>query len=60
MQIICPKCGGVVGEATSTARLILTAHCPFDGHEFGVAVVPPEQMAIAKEVLGPEPEAKLE
>lgn len=43
MQIVCPKCEAILGECTSVARLILTAHCPFDGHEFGVAVVAPEQ-----------------
>jgi hypothetical protein len=57
MQIVCPKCEQVLGSAESTARLILTVHCPFDGHEFGVAVVPPEQMSVAKEILGPEPVA---
>jgi hypothetical protein len=43
MQIVCPKCDQVLGEATAVARLILTVHCPFDGHDFGVAVVPPAQ-----------------
>jgi hypothetical protein len=43
MRIVCPKCDEVLGEVTSVARLILTVHCPFDGHDFGVAVVPPEQ-----------------
>jgi hypothetical protein len=46
MQIVCPKCDKVLGEATSVARLILTVHCPFDGHDFGVAVVPPEQVEL--------------
>jgi hypothetical protein len=46
MQLICPKCDTVLGEVASVARLILTVHCPFDGHEFGVAVVPPEQAAL--------------
>ena len=40
MKIVCPKCGAEVGEVTSVARLILTVHCPFDGHDFGVAVDP--------------------
>ncbi|HYL64457.1 MAG TPA: hypothetical protein VE077_17725 [Candidatus Methylomirabilis sp.] len=46
MKIVCPKCDEVLGEATSVARLILTVHCPFDGHDFGVAVVPPEQVPL--------------
>jgi hypothetical protein len=57
MQIVCPKCNEVLGSAEAVARLVLTVHCPFDGFEFGVAVTPPEQMAVAKEVLGPEPAA---
>ncbi len=43
MQIVCPKCDAVLGEVSAVARLILTVHCPFDGHDFGVAVVAPEQ-----------------
>jgi hypothetical protein len=57
MQIVCPKCDAVLGECTSVARLILTAHCPFDGHEFGVAVTPPQQLSVAESILGPEPAA---
>jgi hypothetical protein len=43
MTLTCPKCNQVLGSVSSTARLILTVHCPFDGHEFGVAVDPPTQ-----------------
>lgn len=42
MKIICPTCEREVGEVTAGARLILTAHCPYDGTDFGVAVAPPE------------------
>jgi hypothetical protein len=58
MKIVCPKCDQVLGEATSVARLILTVHCPFDGHDFGVAVVPPEQAELpSTEVTSPAPAA---
>jgi hypothetical protein len=43
MQVVCAKCSEVLGEVTAVARLILTVHCPFDGHDFGVAVEPPTQ-----------------
>ena len=55
MQIICPKCNAVIGEVSAVARLILTAHCPFDGNDFGVAVEPPEQGTLP--VTEPEPPA---
>ncbi len=45
MDIICPRCETKIGTADSVARLILTVHCPFDGHDFGVAVDPPEPAA---------------
>jgi hypothetical protein len=40
MKIICPQCESVVGDVDALARLILTVHCPYDGHDFGVAVDP--------------------
>lgn len=46
MKVVCPKCDEVLGEVKAVARLILTVHCPFDGHDFGVAVDPPEQTAL--------------
>lgn len=41
MNVNCPKCGEKVAEVQSVARLNLIVHCPFDGHDFGVAVDPP-------------------
>lgn len=40
MELLCPKCGRPLGEVKSIARLILTVHCPYEGHDFGVAVEP--------------------
>ncbi len=59
MQIVCPKCYEVLGKVESVARLILTVHCPFDGHDFGVAVVPPEQAELpASGTPSPAPAAQ--
>lgn len=49
MTIVCPKCNETLGSVESTARLILTAHCPFCGHDSGVAVEPPAQAALPTE-----------
>lgn len=46
MDIVCPKCETKIGTVESVARLILTVHCPFDGNDFGVAVDPPEPVAV--------------
>jgi hypothetical protein len=40
MEIACPKCGRSLGKVESIARLILTVHCPYEGHDFGLAVDP--------------------
>src|SRR5271157_3733405 len=40
MVIVCPSCEKKAGSVESVARLILTAHCPFCGLDFGVAVDP--------------------
>jgi hypothetical protein len=40
VKIICTSCGEVLGEVTSTARLILTAHCPHHDWDFGFVVEP--------------------
>jgi transcription elongation factor Elf1 len=40
MKLVCSSCGKEAGEVTAVARLILTAHCPFCGQDFGVAVEP--------------------
>jgi len=56
MEVICPKCKKSLGKVESVARLLLTVHCPFDGHDFGVAVDPVEQKAvqtITSEDVGP-------
>ena len=59
MQIVCPKCDQVLGKVEAVARLILTVHCPFDGHDFGVAVVPPEQADLnVTGTPGPAPAAQ--
>jgi len=42
MDIVCPICKKKIATVESGARLILTVHCPFDGHDFGVVVDPPE------------------
>lgn len=49
MTIVCPTCNEVLGSVVSTARLSLSVHCPFDGHDFGVAVEPPAQAALPTE-----------
>lgn len=41
MTVNCPKCGEKLAEVQSVARLNLILHCPFDGHDFGVAIAPP-------------------
>lgn len=43
MTIVCPKCQETLGTVNACARLLVTVHCPFDGHDFGVAVDPPQQ-----------------
>jgi hypothetical protein len=40
MKLVCPDCYLESGEVTAVARLIITAHCPFCGYDFGVAVEP--------------------
>ncbi len=45
MNIVCTSCGKHAGKVESVARLILTAHCPFCGADFGVGVDPPEPAA---------------
>lgn len=40
MDIVCTRCDTTVGKVESVARLILTVHCPFCGHDFGAAVDP--------------------
>jgi hypothetical protein len=58
MKIICPRCEKEVGTVESVARLILTVHCPFDGTDFGVAVVAPEPASAAPaETPAPVPAA---
>jgi endogenous inhibitor of DNA gyrase (YacG/DUF329 family) len=47
MTVQCPKCGAVSGKVEATARLLLTVHCPFCGHDFGLAVDPPKQAELA-------------
>lgn len=47
MTIVCPKCQETLGSVVSTARLILTAHCPYCGHDSGVAVEPPTQAELS-------------
>jgi hypothetical protein len=44
MKLVCPKCSKEVGEVEAAARLVLTVHCPFDGHDFGVAVDPAKEV----------------
>lgn len=46
MTIVCPKCNETLGKVEATARLILTVHCPFCGHDFGVPVEPPAQESL--------------
>lgn len=47
MDIVCTGCGKTAGKVESVARLILTAHCPWCGLDFGVAVDPPAPAAAA-------------
>jgi len=47
MDIVCTSCGKHAGKVESVARLILTAHCPFCGADFGVGVDPVEPVADA-------------
>jgi hypothetical protein len=47
MKIVCRDCEKEVGTVESVARLILTVHCPFCGHDFGVGVDAPEPAAAA-------------
>lgn len=49
MTIVCPKCQETLGKVEATARLLLTVHCPFDGHDFGVAVDPPQQAELPED-----------
>lgn len=41
MDIVCDGCKKSLGKVDATARLLLTVHCGFCGHDFGVAVDPP-------------------
>jgi transcription elongation factor Elf1 len=52
MDIVCPSCEKKAGSVESVARLILTAHCPFCGLDFGVAVDPPAPAATAPAAAG--------
>jgi hypothetical protein len=47
MEIVCTSCWKPVGIVESFARLILTVHCPFCGHDFGAGVDPVEPAAAA-------------
>jgi hypothetical protein len=38
--ILCPKCNKALATVAPVSRLMLTVHCPFDGHDFGVTVHP--------------------
>ena len=49
MEIVCTSCGKHAGKVESVARLILTAHCPFCGQDFGVGVDPVEPAAAAED-----------
>lgn len=55
MNVACQKCGEFLGTVQSTARLLLTVHCPFCGHDGGVAVDPPQQTELPQgTAAGPE------
>jgi endogenous inhibitor of DNA gyrase (YacG/DUF329 family) len=47
MKLVCPDCKKEMGQVESTARLILTVHCPFCGKDFGAGVDPPAAAAAA-------------
>lgn len=38
--ISCPKCHQSLATIAPVSALMLTVHCPFDGHDFGVKVYP--------------------
>lgn len=38
--VFCPKCNKALATVAPVSRLMLTVHCPFDGHDFGVAISP--------------------
>lgn len=51
--VFCPKCNKALATVAPVSALLLTVHCPFDGHDFGVKVSPEGETPETPETANP-------
>lgn len=53
MKVVCPSCEKELAEVQAFERLSMSVHCPYDGADFGVTVVPDGVVAETPEKANP-------